>query len=131
MLLRTDFIEDRSASVSDHILKYAEDHDVDLIIMGMHGGRARALFLGSTVESVVREALCPVFAVRDSQTFGSKKSFERILVPVDFSPYSQYRDGFARSDGHRTIPGRQCDRTCDANHTLSFAYRQGCPAAAT
>lgn len=47
------------------IISYAEDHDVDLIVMGSHGrtGAARIL-LGSVAERVVRRSPIPVLVVR-------------------------------------------------------------------
>ena len=47
------------------ILEYADDHDVDLIVMGTHGrtGLDRYL-LGSVTEKVVRGAGVPVLTVR-------------------------------------------------------------------
>lgn len=47
------------------ILKHAETHGADLIVMGTHGrGPAAHLFLGSVAEKVVRQAPCPVLTVR-------------------------------------------------------------------
>ncbi|WP_435346497.1 universal stress protein [Haloarchaeobius sp. HRN-SO-5] len=47
------------------INEYAEDHDVDHIVIGSHGrtGVGRIL-LGSVAETVVRRAPCPVTVVR-------------------------------------------------------------------
>lgn len=47
------------------IVEFAEDHDVDGIVMGSHGrdGVSR-LLLGSVAESVIRRAPCPVTVVR-------------------------------------------------------------------
>lgn len=47
------------------IVSYAEDHDIDHIVMGSHGrsGISRVL-LGSVAESVVRRSPCPVSVVR-------------------------------------------------------------------
>jgi nucleotide-binding universal stress UspA family protein len=47
------------------VLKYAEDRQSDLIVMGTHGRTAlmRAL-LGSVAEKVVRHAPCPVLTIR-------------------------------------------------------------------
>ncbi len=47
------------------ILAYAEENDVDLVVMGTHGrsGLDRYL-LGSVTEKVVRTADCPVLTVR-------------------------------------------------------------------
>lgn len=49
---------------STEILRYAEQHDVDLIVMGAHGRTGLALMLlGSTTDKVVRQARCPVMVV--------------------------------------------------------------------
>lgn len=47
------------------IVRYARDHDIDLVIIGTHGrsGLSHAL-LGSVAEKVVRKAPCPVLTVR-------------------------------------------------------------------
>lgn len=47
------------------IVDYAEDHDIDQIVMGSHGrdGVSRIL-LGSVAETVVRRSPCPVTVVR-------------------------------------------------------------------
>ncbi|WP_255149690.1 universal stress protein [Halorarius halobius] len=47
------------------IVDYAEEHDMDYVVMGSHGrsGVSRVL-LGSVAESVVRRAPCPVLVVR-------------------------------------------------------------------
>ncbi len=46
------------------ILRFAEEHDVDLIVLSSHGltGLER-LLLGSVAEKVTRQAPCPVFIV--------------------------------------------------------------------
>ncbi|MEC9071273.1 MAG: universal stress protein [Myxococcota bacterium] len=47
------------------IVKYATDHDVDLIIMGTHGrNRLASMLIGSNAERVVRRASCNVLCVR-------------------------------------------------------------------
>ena len=54
----------RIGSPAEEIVKYADDHQIDLIVLGTHGrnGVAR-LLLGSVAESVVRKARCPVLTV--------------------------------------------------------------------
>lgn len=49
---------------ADEIVRYAEQHGIDLIVMGTHGreGVMRAM-LGSVAETVVRRASCPVLTV--------------------------------------------------------------------
>ena len=54
-----------SNSPAQAIVSYANDADVDLIVVGTHGRGAMAhLFMGSVAERVVRTAPCPVLTVR-------------------------------------------------------------------
>jgi nucleotide-binding universal stress UspA family protein len=47
------------------IVRYAKNHEIDLIVMGTHGRGALAhLVMGSVAERVVRLAPCPVLTVR-------------------------------------------------------------------
>lgn len=46
------------------ILEYAEEHDVDLIIMSSHRPGLSDYFLGSTAARVVRHANCAVHVIR-------------------------------------------------------------------
>lgn len=51
--------------IAPHIVEYARNQDIDMIIMGTHGRRGVAhLLLGSVAEHVVRTASCPVLTVR-------------------------------------------------------------------
>lgn len=54
----------RLGAAPEAIVDYAQEHDIDLIVMGTHGrtGLARVL-LGSVAETVVRTAPCPVLTV--------------------------------------------------------------------
>ena len=54
----------RLGKPADEIVRYAREHDVDLIVMGTHGreGVAR-VFIGSVAETVVRRAACPVLTL--------------------------------------------------------------------
>jgi nucleotide-binding universal stress UspA family protein len=79
----------------------------ELIAIATRGytGLKRA-FLGSTTESVVRNAACPVLVVRDKDESTSQRArraplqFHKILVPLDFSDASrlglEYALGFAQ-----------------------------------
>jgi nucleotide-binding universal stress UspA family protein len=49
----------------DAIIRFAKEHDIDLIVMGTHGHTGLAhMLLGSVSEKVVRRAPCPVLTVR-------------------------------------------------------------------
>ena len=46
------------------IIRYAKEHEIDLIVMGTHGRTGLThLLLGSVAENVVRKAKCPVLTV--------------------------------------------------------------------
>jgi nucleotide-binding universal stress UspA family protein len=47
------------------LVRYATEHEIDLIVMGTHGRHGIAhLILGSVAEHIVRTAPCPVLTVR-------------------------------------------------------------------
>lgn len=46
------------------ITSYAEDQNIDLIIVGSHGRHGISLILGSTANAVLHHAKCDVLAVR-------------------------------------------------------------------
>ncbi len=55
----------RMGNPSVEIVKYAEDANIDLIVVGTHGrGGLVQMLLGSVAEKVVRKAGCPVLTVR-------------------------------------------------------------------
>jgi nucleotide-binding universal stress UspA family protein len=57
-----------SASPAFAIIDYANDHDIDLIIMGTHGrGTLGHFLMGSVAERVVRLAGCPVLTIRQPE----------------------------------------------------------------
>ncbi|MFB6300395.1 MAG: universal stress protein [Halobacteriales archaeon] len=49
------------------ILEYADDNDIDCIVMGTYGRRGLDTIFGSTTERVVRRANVPVMTVRYRQ----------------------------------------------------------------
>jgi nucleotide-binding universal stress UspA family protein len=55
----------RSGSPIAHIVEYAKETGIDLIVMGTHGRSGFShLLLGSVAENVVRRATCAVLTVR-------------------------------------------------------------------
>lgn len=47
------------------IIKYAREHDIDLIVLGTHGRSGLVhVLVGSVAERVVRKSPCPVLTVR-------------------------------------------------------------------
>ena len=54
----------RLGAAPDEIVRYAQEHEIDLIVMGTHGRRGVArVLLGSVAERIVRMAPCPVLTV--------------------------------------------------------------------
>lgn len=78
----------RGITVGPTVIDYAEENEIDLIVMGSHGRRGvPRLLLGSVAEEVLRASPCPVLIVH-AEAAGAPEAltYERILVPVDFSP---------------------------------------------
>jgi len=64
MELNPEFII-RPGAPPAEIVRYAEDANIDLIVMGTHGrGLVGHMVMGSVAEKVVRTATCPVLTVR-------------------------------------------------------------------
>lgn len=93
----TDLVDVETAVVRDiaagpAILNYADEQDIDVIVMGTHGRRGvRRMLLGSVAEEVVRRADCPVLTVRGlpDGTSDPSVAVRSILVPIDFSIHSR------------------------------------------
>ena len=84
-------------SVERAILAYAAQEDIDLIVMGTHGGRALdRLLLGSVAGKVVRLAECPVFTVGFEAASWEQGRARRILAPVDFSEHARLAVAYAK-----------------------------------
>jgi nucleotide-binding universal stress UspA family protein len=68
--VRTSVVE---GDVHRHIIDYADDEGIDLIVMGTHGRRGLdRLILGSVTERVVRSSPVPVLTVRQRPTDGDE-----------------------------------------------------------
>ena len=87
----------REGDAADHILFFARDQKVDLVVMGTHGRRGLdRLMLGSVTERVLRNAPCRVLVVRKPthdfivpENTGSPVLLHRILCCTDFSSPSE------------------------------------------
>ena len=101
--------ERTGSSACDSILEYAKEHDTDLIVMGTHGRRGpKRLLIGSTAECVVRSSDCPVLTLRSDATTMKEHKLTNLLVPVDFSDFSEEAVKYAA----------QLAKTWDARVTL-------------
>lgn len=80
-------VSESTPSISDGIAGYADEHDIDLIVMGTksdHQGFRH--FFGGTVERVLRATNVPVLAVGGES--GTPVEIKTVLVPVDLSQHS-------------------------------------------
>lgn len=82
------------------IARYAEEHQVDLIMMPTHGyGNFRSLLLGSVAAKVLHDARCPVWTATHTQDprlpehLGCKNIMAAVdLTPETVAPIRRYAD---------------------------------------
>ena len=75
------------------VSRLAEELDADLLVTGTRGlGFFRGVVLGSTAERIAKRSSRPVLMVRQSV----HEHYRRLLVPVDFSPWSVEAVALAR-----------------------------------
>jgi len=73
------------------ILVRAETGRADLVVLGTRGRQGLPRWaLGSVTERVLRRASCPVLTVAPASETAPSARFERVLVPLDFSPSSPH-----------------------------------------
>ncbi len=81
----------RGIAAAPTILDYADEHEIDLIVMGSHGRRGvRRFLLGSVTEEVLRSGRWPVLTVHQAAKDGlPRPEYGHILAPVDFSAHTE------------------------------------------
>ncbi|HLS36344.1 MAG TPA: universal stress protein [Bacillota bacterium] len=61
-------VAERNKKPGKLLVKYAEEQEIDLIIMGSRGlGNIRKVILGSVSNEVVQKAKCPVLVIKDQK----------------------------------------------------------------
>lgn len=84
--LKTTIAVIESGEAFIEIINHAEKVKAGLIIMGMHGkSKLRDMFIGTTIERVIRKGIKPVLMVKDKPL----KDYKNILVGTDFSAGSK------------------------------------------
>jgi nucleotide-binding universal stress UspA family protein len=91
---------------AQQIVRYAEAHKVDLIMMATHGhGSFRALLLGSVTAKVLHDTHCPVWTGVHAQeaTAHSPDRWKRVLCAIDTNEHGEtllkWASDFARQQG--------------------------------
>ena len=73
--------------VADALRRYAESHDVDIVVMATHGRGALArAVLGSVADALVQSSPCPVLLARPHGNLPREReaaSIAHVLVPLD------------------------------------------------
>ena len=83
----------RSGAVLEEIKREADTLDAALLVVGARGaGYLRRLMLGSTSERLLRRTTRPILVVRQTP----HESYRRVLVALDFSPWSAQALALAR-----------------------------------
>lgn len=81
-------IIDAGETAGPGIRDYARTQGIDLVVIGTHGRKGlRRMFVGSVAEAVVREAPCPVLAVRRHQRPFPEHPVDAVLAPLDLSEH--------------------------------------------
>src|SRR5690554_4339505 len=79
----------RDVTAGPALLAYADEKDIDLIVIGSHGRRGlQRMLMGSVAEEVVRKAPCPVLTMRGELENAPEMTGRTIVAPVDFSEHS-------------------------------------------
>lgn len=79
----------------DELVKWADDADMDIVVMATHGdGPVSRAWLGSVADRMVRNSSVPVMLVRPAEEnpevdLSPGKPIRRILVPMDGSPLAE------------------------------------------
>ncbi len=66
IVVYTDVLVDHSQrNAGDKVCEYADDHEIDLIIVGSRGlGGVKKLLLGSVSTNIVHHATCPILIIK-------------------------------------------------------------------
>ncbi len=95
----------RSGDTWKVISQVLSDKDVDLIVLGTQGhGGINKLFLGSTAETVIRHATCPVLTVGPHVRLASLNRFGHVFYATGFSGGSMRALTYALSLAKRAAP---------------------------
>ena len=86
-------IRARAGAVLHEILREAEAQQAGLLVLGARGaGFLRRLLVGTTADRLMRRTTRPLLVVRQT----AHEPYRRVLVPVDFSPWSGHAVALAR-----------------------------------
>ena len=109
--------QERDVAAAPAILRYCDEHGVDLVVMATHGRRGlRKLVLGSVAEEVVRYSSRPVLTLRSDPSESRDSDGMHILVPVDFSEITDQVVHYASSIARMTNSPIELIHVVDASY---------------
>lgn len=95
--VRHVYAQTRGIAEAPGIVEYADEHAIDLVVMGTHGRQGLGrLILGSVAEEVIRLASCPVLVVGTGRDSDLRPEMKHVLVTVDFSEFDAVAIAYAR-----------------------------------
>jgi nucleotide-binding universal stress UspA family protein len=75
---------------AEEIIEYSEKNKIDLIIISTHGySGIKRWMLGSTTQKVLYSTCTPILLIKSKAPEISKAEFQKILVPLDGSTFSE------------------------------------------
>lgn len=94
--LRIRQVVRRAPEVERGILEFAEQEDIDLMVLGTHGRRGAAhLLIGSTASELLRRSERAILVI-PSRSTRSAGRLRRVLAPTDFSASAKHAIAHAR-----------------------------------
>lgn len=85
-------------NISELLLRFEEEENVDLLVAGTRGHRhLNRLLLGSVAEKLFRQSLCPVLVVPERVRSGHAEPVHRVLYSTDFSSEASAAQAYAMS----------------------------------
>jgi nucleotide-binding universal stress UspA family protein len=83
-----------------NIIRYSEDNEIDLVVMGSHGASGlKEFFLGSNAQKVIRLSDAPVLIVKEKT---NHFDFDRMVIVSDFlrTPDYEFKDAVPTTVDH-------------------------------
>ncbi len=76
--------------VAEEIIEYAANHNINIIIISTHGySGVKRWMLGSVAQKVLYSSRTPVLLIKSQAPSQQKAYLNKILVPLDGSPFSE------------------------------------------
>jgi len=85
-MAQTNFSYEISPGVpEDEIIRFSEEYDPDLVVMGTHGkGTGMGSIIGSVTAAVINRIHYPIMAIPEKYTFVGEKNVKNVLYVTDF-----------------------------------------------